>query len=93
MLWQIGLRPVGKNLTTIYIPHMAMETIGFGVGTLLERFPNGLAVATPEVVKVMRQNASPERLWIRGWKVAERIPKRQIPRWLGGRGGTQGECT
>jgi glyoxylase-like metal-dependent hydrolase (beta-lactamase superfamily II) len=32
------------------------------VGTLLERFPNARVVATPNTVKVMRQNASPEAL-------------------------------
>ena len=41
---------------------MAMETIGLAVGTLLERFPNARVVATPNTVKVMRQNASPEAL-------------------------------
>ena len=34
----------------------------FGVATLLERFPNAKAVATPNAVRVMRQNASPEAL-------------------------------
>src|SRR5262249_50503037 len=34
----------------------------FGVGTLLERFPNAKAVATPNVVKAMSQNASQEVL-------------------------------
>src|SRR4030095_10046619 len=34
----------------------------FGVGTLLERFPNASLVATPNTVKVMRRNASPEAL-------------------------------
>ncbi len=58
----------GKNLTTIYITHGHGDH-WFGVGTLLERFPNATAVATPEVVKVMRQNASPERL-AKGWKAA-----------------------
>jgi len=57
-----------KNLTTIYITHGHGDH-WFGVGTLLERFPNATAVATPEVVEVMRQNASPERL-SRGWKAA-----------------------
>src|ERR1700686_1609369 len=57
-----------KNLTTIYITHGHGDH-WFGVGTLLERFPNATAVATPEVVKVMRQNASPERL-SKGWKAA-----------------------
>ena len=51
----------GKNLTTIYITHGHGDH-WFGVGTLLERFPNAKAVATPDAVKVMRQNASPEAL-------------------------------
>jgi glyoxylase-like metal-dependent hydrolase (beta-lactamase superfamily II) len=51
----------GKNLTTIYITHGHGDH-WFGVGTLLERFPNSRAVATPSAVKVMRQNASPEAL-------------------------------
>jgi glyoxylase-like metal-dependent hydrolase (beta-lactamase superfamily II) len=57
-----------KNLTTIYITHGHGDH-WFGVGTLLDRFPSATAVATPEVVKVMRQNASPERL-SKGWKAA-----------------------
>jgi len=57
-----------KNPTTIYITHGHGDH-WFGVGTLLERFPNATAVATPEVVKVMSQNASPERL-SKGWKAA-----------------------
>jgi len=51
----------GKNLTTIYITHGHGDH-WFGVGTLLERFPNVRVVATPDTVKVMRQNASPEAL-------------------------------
>jgi glyoxylase-like metal-dependent hydrolase (beta-lactamase superfamily II) len=58
----------GKNLTTIYITHGHGDH-WFGVGALLERFPNARAVATPEVVKVMRQHASPEFL-DKVWKVA-----------------------
>jgi glyoxylase-like metal-dependent hydrolase (beta-lactamase superfamily II) len=58
----------GKNLTTIYITHGHGDH-WFGVGTLLERFPNAQAVATPKVVKVMLENASPERL-AKGWKAA-----------------------
>jgi glyoxylase-like metal-dependent hydrolase (beta-lactamase superfamily II) len=57
-----------KNLTTIYITHGHGDH-WFGAGTLLERFPNATAVATPEVVKVMLQNASPERL-SKGWNAA-----------------------
>src|SRR6266849_4496050 len=47
----------GKNLTTIYITHGHGDH-WFGAGTLLERFPNARLVATPNVVKVMRQHAS-----------------------------------
>src|SRR5882672_2696880 len=58
----------GKNLTAIYITHGHGDH-WFGVGTLLERFPNAKAVAMPNAVKVMRQNASPEFLRT-VWKVA-----------------------
>jgi len=51
----------GKNLTTIYITHGHGDH-WFGTGTLLERFPNVRAVATPDTVRVMRMNASPEFL-------------------------------
>ena len=51
----------GKNLTTVYITHGHGDH-WFGVGTLLERFPDAKVVATPDTVKVMRQNASPEML-------------------------------
>jgi glyoxylase-like metal-dependent hydrolase (beta-lactamase superfamily II) len=49
----------GKNLTTIYITHGHGDHF-FGIGALLDRFPNARAVATPDVVKVMRKQASPE---------------------------------
>src|SRR6266852_7822609 len=68
----------GKNLTTIYITHGHGDH-WFGVGTLLERFPNARAVAMPNVVKVMRQQASPEAL--EGvWKAAfpGQIPDRLV---------------
>src|ERR1700722_515896 len=67
-----------KNLTTIYITHGHGDH-WFGVGTLLERFPSAIAGATPEVVKGMRQNASPEFL-DKGWKAAfpGQIPDRLV---------------
>jgi glyoxylase-like metal-dependent hydrolase (beta-lactamase superfamily II) len=49
----------GKNLTTIYVTHGHGDHF-FGIGALQKRFPNARAVATPDVVKVMRQQASPE---------------------------------
>ena len=51
----------GKNLKTIYITHGHGDH-WFGVGTLLERFPKARVVATPNTVKVMHGNASPEVL-------------------------------
>jgi glyoxylase-like metal-dependent hydrolase (beta-lactamase superfamily II) len=49
----------GKNLTTIYATHGQADHF-FGVSTVLARFQSTRFVATPEVVKVMRQQASPE---------------------------------
>ena len=68
----------GKNLTTIYITHGHGDH-WFGVGTLLERFPHAKAVAMPNAVKVMRQNASPEALE-GAWKVGfpGQIPDRLV---------------
>jgi len=67
----------GKNLTTIYITHGHGDH-WFGTGALLERFPNARAVATPSVVKLMRQHASPEILKI--WKTSfpDQIPDRLV---------------
>ena len=48
----------GKNLTTIYATHGHGDHF-FGIGALLDRFPNARAVATPGVVKRMRQQAAP----------------------------------
>jgi glyoxylase-like metal-dependent hydrolase (beta-lactamase superfamily II) len=49
----------GKNLTTIYVTHGHGDHF-FGIGALLDRFPNAKAVATPDVLKVMRRQMSPE---------------------------------
>ena len=51
----------GKNLTTIYATHGHGDHF-FGTSTVLERFPGTGFVARPEVIKIMRQQASPESL-------------------------------
>jgi glyoxylase-like metal-dependent hydrolase (beta-lactamase superfamily II) len=51
----------GKNLTTVYATHGHGDHF-FGTSTVLERFPRARFVARPEVIKVMRQQASPESL-------------------------------
>ena len=51
----------GKKLTTIYVTHGHGDHF-FGAGALLERFPNARPVARPDVVKFMRQQASPDVL-------------------------------
>lgn len=51
----------GKNLTTIYATHGHGDHF-FGAGTVLERFPATRFVAMPDVVKIMRQQASPQSL-------------------------------
>ena len=68
----------GKNLTTIYITHGHGDH-WFGNGALLERFPNARAVARPDIVRVMRQQASPEfldRFWKAGFP--GQIPDRLV---------------
>src|ERR1700724_3320340 len=51
----------GKHLTTIYATHGHGDHF-FGASTVLQRFPRARLVATPDVVKMMRQQASPESL-------------------------------
>jgi len=68
----------GRNLTTIYITHGHGDH-WFGMGSLLERFPNARAVATSDVIRVMRRHASPELL-DRVWKASfpGQIPDRLV---------------
>ena len=47
----------GKNLTTIYATHGHGDHF-FGAGTVLKRFPRARLIATPDVVKIMAQQAS-----------------------------------
>jgi len=68
----------GKNLTTIYITHGHADHF-FGLGAILQRFPNARAVATPDAVKVMRQQTSPDYL-ANFWKARYpgQIPERPV---------------
>jgi len=51
----------GKNLTRIYATHGHGDHF-FSASTVLQRFPRARLVATPDVVKTMRQQASPQSL-------------------------------
>ena len=51
----------GRHLTTIYATHGHGDHF-FGASTVLQRFPRARLVATPEVVEMMRQQASPQSL-------------------------------
>ena len=51
----------GKRLTTIYATHGHGDHF-FGASTLLQRFPHARLVATPDVIKIMRLQASPQSL-------------------------------
>jgi len=51
----------GKHLTTIYVTHGHGDHF-FGASTVLQQFPRARLVATPDVVKMMRQQASPQSL-------------------------------
>lgn len=56
-----------KNLTTIYVTHAHGDHF-FGLASLLERFPQARAVATPAVVNAMHEQLSPawlENFWHR----------------------------
>jgi glyoxylase-like metal-dependent hydrolase (beta-lactamase superfamily II) len=51
----------GKNLTTVYITHGHGDH-WFGLGVILERFPEARALALPTVIEQMRQGSTPELL-------------------------------
>jgi len=57
---ELGCGP-RKELTTILRTHGHGDHF-FGASTILERFPGARFVARPEVIEIMRQQASPESL-------------------------------
>jgi len=66
-----------KNLTTIYITHGHGDH-WFGVGTILRRFPTARVVATPNTIKVMQGNASPQGLAAWGAGFPGQIPENLV---------------
>jgi len=67
----------GRNLTTIYVTHGHGDHF-FGLGPLLDRFPQAKAVAVPEVVEEMKAQVSPASLdgfWRKRFpgEIAERL--------------------
>jgi glyoxylase-like metal-dependent hydrolase (beta-lactamase superfamily II) len=66
-----------RNLTTIYITHGHGDH-WFGVGTLLERFPNARVVATPNTIQVMRGNASAQGRAAWGAGFPGQIPEKLV---------------
>jgi glyoxylase-like metal-dependent hydrolase (beta-lactamase superfamily II) len=67
-----------KNLTTIYVTHGHADHF-LGLGMVLDRFSGAKAVARPDVIKVMRRQASPESL-ANFWspRYPEQIPDRPV---------------
>jgi glyoxylase-like metal-dependent hydrolase (beta-lactamase superfamily II) len=51
----------GKNLTAVYITHGHGDH-WFGLGAVLDRFPNARAFAVPAVIEQMRAGSTPELL-------------------------------
>jgi glyoxylase-like metal-dependent hydrolase (beta-lactamase superfamily II) len=67
----------GKRLTAIYITHGHGDH-WFGVGTLLDRFPDARPAATAGTVREMRKHASPEV--VSHWKASfpNQVPDRLV---------------
>ena len=68
----------GKNLTTIYVTHAHGDHF-FGIGPLLQRFPQARAVAMPEVVRAAANQIAPDYLasfWRKAFpgQIADHIP-------------------
>ena len=66
-----------RDLNAVYITHGHGDH-WFGVGTLLERFPDARVLATPKAIEVMHRNASPQGLaaWNAGFP--GQIPKNLV---------------
>jgi hypothetical protein len=58
------LATTGKNLTEVYITHAHGDHF-FGLNTVLDTFPKARAVALPELVPLLAEQATPE--WMQIW--------------------------
>jgi glyoxylase-like metal-dependent hydrolase (beta-lactamase superfamily II) len=58
------LATTGKNLIEVYITHGHGDHF-FGLNTVLDRFPKARAVALPELVPLLAEQATPE--WMQIW--------------------------
>jgi hypothetical protein len=53
------LATTGKNLTEVYITHAHGDRF-FGLNTVLDKFPQARAVALPEIVPLLAEQATPD---------------------------------
>jgi glyoxylase-like metal-dependent hydrolase (beta-lactamase superfamily II) len=67
----------GKNLTAVYITHGHGDH-WFGLGVILERFPQARAFALPGVVEAMRQGSTPEVLALWNGLFPSKIPENLV---------------
>ena len=65
----------GKNLKTVYITHGHGDH-WFGLGTVLERFPDARAVAVQDVVEYMRRSSASARVpsWTASCRTTRPVP-------------------
>jgi glyoxylase-like metal-dependent hydrolase (beta-lactamase superfamily II) len=66
-----------RNLTTIYLTHGHFDHF-YGLGVLLERFPQAKAIATPESVELMHEQLGPKWLQFTSQLFPGQLPANRI---------------